>query len=254
MAMDDKTLIARISTGDKIQRGEELPSGYRSELMRLMVVFVDSQLAGAAGFADMINHGPGLRERRTAAQIVADRFDHAEKVLELLKDFNVEPRLYVASHSWAARLDRYVDLGTRRIGGDKRLNVFHYPLEGWVDALVLNVLMGTASSTQLSELRQASYAPLAEVMADIVKCEQAHARLGETGLQDAINHTGTGAAQAAVDYWYPRVAATFGRADSEHNARFQQYGLIKHSNDQRLTAWEGQVNDVLSRLGLAVPA
>ena len=100
MTIDDKTLIEHISKGEKIQRGEELPSGYRSELMRLMVVFVDSQLAGAAGFANMINHGPGLRERCTAAQIVADRFSHAEKVLELLKDFNVEPRLYVASHSW----------------------------------------------------------------------------------------------------------------------------------------------------------
>jgi len=254
MAMDDKALMERISNGETIQRGEELPKGFRSELMRLMVVFVDSQLAGAAGFANMINHGPGLRERRTAAQIVADRFDHAEKVLDLLKDFNVEPRLYVSSHAWASRLDRTVDLGNRRVGGDKRLNVFHYPLEGWVDALVLNTLMGTASSVQLGELRHASYAPLAEAMVEIVKSEQAHVEMGEKGLQDAIDHNGTAAAQAAVDYWYPRVAATFGRADSEHTARFKQYGLIKQSNDTRLTAWEGQVNDLLGRMGLAVPA
>ncbi|GGK66547.1 Phenylacetic acid catabolic protein [Amphritea balenae] len=254
MAMDEKTLIERISKGDKIQRGEALPASYRTELMRLMVVFVDSQLAGAAGFANMINCGPGLRERRTAAQIVADRFDHAEQVLDLLKDFNVEPRLYVSSHAWSSRLDRTIDLGNRRIGGDKRLNVFHYPLEGWVDALVLNALMGTASAVQLGELRHASYAPLAEAMVDIVKCEQSHVEMGEKGLQDAIDHNGLAGAQAAVDYWYPRVAATFGRSDSEHNGRFKLFGLIKLANDERLAAWEGQVNDMLGRLGLSTPS
>ncbi|GGK82361.1 Phenylacetic acid catabolic protein [Amphritea balenae] len=259
MAMDDKALlendlIERISKGDKIQQGETLPAGYRSELLRLMVVFVDSQLAGAAGFANMINFGPGLRERRNAAQIVADRFDHAEKVLDLLKEFNVEPRLYVSSHAWSSRLDRTIDLGNRRIGGDKRLNVFHYPIEGWVDALVLNMLMGTASVVQLGELRHASYAPLAAAMTDIVKSEQSHIEIGEKGLQDAIDHDGLAAAQAAVEYWYPRVAATFGRSDSEHTARFKQFGLMKQANDERQAAWEGQVNDILGRLGLETPA
>ncbi len=253
MAMDDKKLIERIANGEAIQRGEELSPAYRSELMRLMVVFVDSELAGAAGFADMINRGPGLRERQVAAQIVADKFHHADQVLELLKDFDVEPRLYVASHPWASRLDRFLDLGNRRIGGDKRLNVFHYPLEGWTDSLVMNCLMGAASYIQLKELRSCSYAPLAQVMADIADGEARHAELGERGLISAIDHNGTAAAQACVDYWYPRVAATFGRADSQHNERFRQFGLIKRTNEQRLNAWEGQVNDMLTRLGLSVP-
>ncbi|MBY4677156.1 Phenylacetic acid catabolic protein [Marinobacterium arenosum] len=251
--MDDKTLIDRIAKGEKIQQGEELSSGYRSELMRLMVVFADSELAGAAGFADMINYGPGLRERQVAAQIVADKFDHAEKVLNLLNEFGVNPGVYVASHSWAGRLSRSLDLGNRRIGGDKRLNVFHYPLEGWTDSLVMSSLMGAASTVQLKELRNCSYAPLAEVMDDIIKGEERHAELAERGLANIIDRDGTSAAQGCVDYWYPRVAATFGRADSEHNERFRRYGLLKQSNESRLNEWEGKVNDMLTRLGLVVP-
>jgi len=253
MAIDDKALIDRINKGEKIQRGEQLPASYRAELMRLMVVFVDSQLAGAAGFANVINHGPGLRERRTAAQIVADRFDHAEKVLELLKDFNVKPRLYVSSHAWASRLDRTVDLGSRRINGDKRLNVFHYPLEGWIDALVLNVLMGTASNIQLGELRQSSYAPLAEVMVEIINSEKSHVEKGLKGLKNSLNHDGAAAAQAAVNYWYPRVTATFGRSESEHNERVKQFGLMKQTNDSRQVDWENQVSKLLADLGLNTP-
>ncbi|MBY4678131.1 Phenylacetic acid catabolic protein [Marinobacterium arenosum] len=251
MTMDDKTLIERVAKGERIERGEELPAGYRSELMRLMVVFTDSELAGAAGFAEQINQGPGLRERQVAAQIVADKFDHAEKVLDLLQDFGVDPSLYVASHCWSARLSRALDLGNRRIGGDKRLNVFHYPLEGWTDSLVMNTLMGSASNIQLKELRQCSYAPLAELMQQIAQGEARHAELGERGLAATIERDGTSAAQAAVEYWYPRVAASFGRADSEHNDRFRRYGLLKHTNEYRLAQWQGQVDDMLTRLGLS---
>ena len=253
MAMDDKKLIERIANGEKIQAGEEISSGYRAELMRLMVVFVDSELSGAAGFAEQINEGPGLRERQVAAQIVADKFDHAEKVLTLLKEFGVDNRLYVASHAWEARLSRYLDLGNRRIGGDKRLNVFHYPLQGWTDALVMNALMAAASGIQLKELRNASYAPLADAMRAVAEGESRHAELGERGLLDLIDRNGTDAAQVAVEFWYPKVAATFGRSDSQHNDRFRAYGLITKTNDQRLNEWEGLVNDVLTRLGLTVP-
>lgn len=253
MAMDDKTLIDRIASGEKIQQGEALSSGYRAELMRLMVVFADSELAGAAGFANVINCGPGLRERQVAAQIVADKFDHAEKALNLLKEFGVNPATYVASHCWDARLSRTLDLGNRRIGGDKRLNVFHYPIQGWTDALVLSTLMGAASNVQLKELRDCSYAPLAAVMNDIIKGEERHAELGERGLANITDVEGTASAQGSVDYWYPRVAATFGRADSEHNRHFRDYGLVKQTNENRLTEWEGKVNDMLGRLGLSVP-
>ena len=44
--------------------------------------------------------------------------------------------------SWAARRNCSVYLGTRRIEGDMRLNVFDYPIYGWFDAVVLNLLMG----------------------------------------------------------------------------------------------------------------
>ena len=145
-----------------------MPNAYRNELMRLVVVFADSELAGADGFCPFINRGPGVRERIVAAKIVTEKYVHAEMALKRLEPFGVNPMLYVRSHAWDSRLDRNVDLGTRRIGGDKRLNVFHYPLEGWDDAIVFNMLMGQATSIQLAEMEQSSYLPLAETIAQIL--------------------------------------------------------------------------------------
>ncbi|MCP4330296.1 MAG: phenylacetic acid catabolic [Alphaproteobacteria bacterium] len=251
----DAALVKRIADGAVIAAPEDVSPGYRAEIMRLMVVLVDSELAGAAGFAEQINHAPGMRERVTAARIVAEKFAHAEIVLELLRPFGVNPELYVKSHAWNARINRAVDLGMRRSGGDKRLNVFHYPLEGWIDAIAMNMLMGSASSIQLAELLDCSYKPLADAMAEIVGREAEHASLGEIGLVQAIDRdANTTPAQGSVDYWYRRVAHTFGRTDSDRFELYRDFGLRRHSNSEMLDAWKDDVAPRLVKLGLEVPA
>ena len=93
-----------------------------------------------------------------------------------------------------------------------RLNVFHYPIQGWIDSVVLNFLMGRASVIQIDELAGCSYQPFADAMTQILPVEQRHAELGEAGLRKAMaaGHDPTDA-QASVNYWYRRVADTFGR-------------------------------------------
>lgn len=255
MHKEDKPLVGRIAAGEKLTAESTLPAGYRSELMRLMVVFVDSELAGAAGFCPFINSAPGLRERIMAAKIVAEKYVHAEMVLNLLRPFGVEPQLYVASHPWDARLSRDLDLGTRRIGGDKRLNVFHYPLEGWEDAVMFNMLMGSATAIQLAELQDCSYQPLADAIAAILPRERQHTALGETGAAQAIASRGKrSSAQAAMEYWYPRVAATFGRTDSVNAAQYMRYGLRRRDNAAMLADWTTQTAAAAKRLRLKIPS
>lgn len=253
MPKDDAALIERIAAGDKLTEEAELPAPYRAELMRLMTIFVDSELAGAAGFVAFINSAPGMRERTVAATIVSQKFAHAEQVLGLMQRFGVAPTLYVREHAWEARLNRAVDLGNRRVGGDKRLNIFHYPLEGWVDAVAMNFAMGMATAVQLGDLPDCSYAPLAQAMAPIVEREREHAVLGEKGLEQAIERGNGTAAQVAIDYWYPRVLATFGRLDTDHVALYQRYGLRRGSNAELAARWQQDMATRLPALGLAVP-
>ncbi|TRZ98850.1 MAG: phenylacetic acid catabolic [Rhodocyclaceae bacterium] len=271
MQKQDKDFLERIAAGQRVVRrdlasddapqgdllrcaGKPVPTDYRSELMRLVVVFADSELAGAAGFCPFINRGPGVRERIVAAKIVTEKYVHAEMALKLIEPFGVNLLLYVRSHAWDSRLDRHIDLGTRRIGGDKRLNVFHYPLEGWEDAVVFNMLMGAATALQLAEMAQSSYTPLAEAIAQILPREQEHAQLGEGGVRQAIERSANRVAvQAAVNYWHPRVIATFGRVDSDHAAVYMQYGLRRRSSAEMLSDWKAQSAAALKRLGIAVP-
>ena len=122
-----------LEEGGVLSSPDNAPPRYRGELLRLMASFVDSELAGSAGFADTINDAPGIQERISAARIVLEKADHAGLVLKIMETFGADGGRYAVHHTWSARLARGADIGAVRQGGDMRLSVFHYPIEGWID-------------------------------------------------------------------------------------------------------------------------
>jgi ring-1,2-phenylacetyl-CoA epoxidase subunit PaaA len=252
--VDEESLVHFVAGGGRLSAPDNVTPRYRGELMRLMAIFVDSEMAGASGFADCINLAPGLKERIIATRIVFDKFNHARRVLDLMEQYCANTAQKVGAQPCATRLDRSDNLGTRRTDGDMRLNVFHYPINGWVDAVVMNCLMGQATVVQLDELTRGSYQPLADALADILPIEKRHAELGEQGLTAALErgHDRTDA-QASVNYWYPRVADTFGSSTSDHFVQHRKYGLRQKGREELTTQWQSLVHPLLSRLGLGVP-
>ena len=240
-----------LAQGGVLSSPANVPPRYRGELLRLMATFVDSELAGSAGFADTINDAPGIKQRIAAARIVLEKTDHAERVLNVMGTFGADTARYAVHHPWAARVARDADLGASRQGGDMRLSVFHYPLQGWVDAVVMNVLMGRAVGIQLAEFSNVSYAPLAEVFREIAPREARHAELGQEGLIRIVStEEGRKAARASVDFWKPRVAASFGQAGSARFETLKRFGLRRRPNEALLADWTAEVDAMLSTLRL----
>jgi ring-1,2-phenylacetyl-CoA epoxidase subunit PaaA len=224
---------------------------YRGELMRLMATFVDSELSGSAGFADRINDAPGIKERIAAARIVLEKSDHAERVLKIMGEFGADTARYAVHRPWGARLSRDAELGPQRHGGDMRLSVFHYPLQGWADAVVFNVLMGAAVGVQLEEFSHISYAPLAEEFYAIAPRERRHAELGIEGLRKIVD-SAAGRAQAkdSADYWSPRVSESFGVAGSARFETLKRFGLRHRQNQELRVAWRSRIDALLGELKL----
>jgi 1,2-phenylacetyl-CoA epoxidase catalytic subunit len=241
-----------LAQGGKLTSPENAPPRYRGELMRLMAIFVDSELAGAAGFADVINEGPGLKERIAASRIVMEKLDHAERVLALMGEFGADVSRYATYHPWTERVAREADAGALPRGRDMRLPVFHYPLEGWADAVVMNVLMGQATVIQLGELEGVSYQPLAEAFRAILPREQRHMELGLEGLRKlAAQPEILPGLEASVTYWHSRVAASFGSAASGRFETQRRFGLRQTSNTELAQRWKREVESRLAEVGLA---
>jgi 1,2-phenylacetyl-CoA epoxidase catalytic subunit len=241
-----------LAQGGVLTSPANVPARYRGELLRLMATFVDSELAASAGFADTINDAPGITARIAAARITLEKADHAERVLKLMGDFGADEGRYAVHHPWADRLPRDATLRQARHGGDMRLAVFHYPLEGWTDAVAMNVLQGLATSVTLDELGRVSYAPLAEVFRAIAPRERRHTELGTAGLAAiATAEGGRAAARAAIAYWQPKVADSFGTANSARFETLKRFGLRHRPNEALLADWNAEVARTLAPLGLA---
>lgn len=251
MTSDTMSIERYLAEGGKLSAPENVPPRYRAELMKLMASFVDSSLAGAAGFADVINAGPGIKERIAAAKIVLEKTDHADRVLRIMAGFGTDTARYANAHPWAARLPRDADIGSQRSDQDMRLAVFNYPLAGWADAVVMNLLMGLAVGVQLEEMSRISYQPLAEVFREVAPRERRHTELAVEGLERLITEGETSALQTSVTYWHPRVAASFGQEHSDKFERLQRLGLRHTPNAALRTRWQDEATSVLSQLGLS---
>lgn len=247
----DMSIEDYLASGGKLTSPGNVPPRYRAELMRLMAIFVDSELAGAAGFADAINAGPGVKERMAAARIVLEKTHHAEKVLRIMGEFGAATDRYVDHHPWTERLPRDAAPGDKRPNADMRLPVFNYPLNGWTDAVVMNLLMGLAADVQLADYAGLSYQPLAEIFREIRPVEKRHAELALEGLKERPHDAAT--VQASVDYWWPKVVASFGIGDTGRDAQLRNFGLRKSTNAQLHDAWADIASATLKDLSFTPP-
>ncbi len=248
------SLEAYLARGGVLTSPDNASPRYRGELMRLMASFVDSSLAGSAGFADAINDAPGVKERIAAARIVLEKTDHAERVLRIMGDFGADETRYARRHPWAERLARDADIGAPRHVGDMRLNVFRYPLDGWTDAVTMNALMGAAVVIQLGDLVRVSYQPLAEAFRFILPRETRHAELGVEGLRKILADPAERASvETSLAYWAPRVAASFGAMKPERFEALRRFGIRHEPNAALLAAWRARCAEILGEFGLAPP-
>src|SRR5690625_1900548 len=119
-----------------------------------------------------------------------------------------------------------------------RLPVFYYPLQSWVDAVVMNVLQGLAAQVQLAELAQVSYTPFAESIRAIQPGEKEHLEQGIEALKDILHHSEHHAeVQDSVKYWQDKVAAGFSQAHPERYEMGSKFGIRHTTNERMLAQW-----------------
>lgn len=111
-----------------------------------------------------------------------------------------------------------------------RLSVFHYPIEGWTDAVAMNLPMGRATMIRLDEFARVSCQPLGEAFRAILPRETRHAELGEEGLRRIVADQG-------------------GRGPARFEAA-HRFGLRQTMNEDLLERWRGDVGALLSDIGL----
>jgi ring-1,2-phenylacetyl-CoA epoxidase subunit PaaA len=250
-------LLARVAGGERIEAGEEMSQAYRDQLVHLMTMQADSELAGAYGYVPWIMKAPTVEEKLVVAQIVKDETRHAKVMYDLLAELGFDVTGHVRPHdeAFARRVeDPDADLGTARLGTDKRVNIFYYPIDTWADFVMFNFCMDRGAGHQLEDVRHCSYGPWRRAVEGIFKEEKMHIRHGELWVRRLAEDPATRAsAERAFHKWFVRTMNIFGRPGSTRNRLYRELRLKLRDNDEVRRAFAAEVRALVEPLGWAMP-
>src|ERR1035437_1237177 len=226
-------LLAKIGAGQKIETVEEMTDEYREHLINLMMMQADSELAGCYGYVPLIQKAPTIEEKFAVSNIVRDEMRHALAMYNLLERVGVDIETHIARHDYTSRgAESNDNIGDKRLGEDKRVNIFYYPIDSWYDFIMFNFCMDRGAGHQLEDVRHCSYGPWAREIEKIFKEEMMHVAHGNYWVKKLAENPQTKPElQAALDVWYIRTMNIFGRPGSRRNALYQSYRLKLRDND-----------------------
>ena len=251
-----REMLAKIETGTRLESPAEMTAEYRDNLIHLMTMQADSELAGGYGYVPWITKAPTVEEKHVVAQIVKDELRHAAVMYGLLADLGFDVESHVRRHdeAFTMRVDDKADIGTARITADKRVNIFYYPIETWADFIFFNFCMDRGAGHQLEDVRVCSYGPWVRAIEGIFKEEKFHIRHGEFWVKRLAEDPAThDEAQATFDKWFVRTMNIFGRPGSAKNQLYRKLRLKFRDNDAVRQAFETEIRGLCEKLDLTVP-
>src|SRR5437762_1254136 len=231
-----RELMAKVESGVRIESVQEMTDEYRENLIHLLTMQADSELAGGYGYVSWIAKAPTVEEKHVVAQIVKDELRHAAVMYGLLADlgFDVDSHVKIHDDVFTMRIDASAaEIGTKRITSDKRVNIFYYPIDTWQDFIFFNFCMDRGAGHQLEDARHCSYGPWVRAIEGIFKEEKFHIRHGEYWVKKLAEDPATrDEAQATFAKWYVRTMNIFGRPGSPKNVLYRRYRLKLRDNDE----------------------
>ncbi|MHB8571504.1 MAG: 1,2-phenylacetyl-CoA epoxidase subunit PaaC [Candidatus Dormibacteria bacterium] len=255
MAATDAELAARLERGEKVWKPEEMSDEYKEHLQNLMLMQADSELAGAFGYVPWIMKAPSTAEMLAVSTIAKDEIRHARVMYKLLTELGVDVEARVQSYDYTLRVGQDLELGSAAYdSGDKRVNIFYYPINTWFDYVMFNFCMDRGAGHQLEDVRDCSYGPWMRVMEGIFKEEDMHIAHGDAWVErlskDPKTHDAT---QEALDRWFPRTMNIFGKANSPKNKIYRRLGLKARDNQEVRDTFANEVYARCDEYGLRHP-
>jgi ring-1,2-phenylacetyl-CoA epoxidase subunit PaaA len=251
----EEQMLAKISAGQKLESINDMTDDYRDNLTNLMTMQADSELAGCYGYMPWIQKAPNIEEKFAVSNIVRDEMRHALAMYGLLEKVGVDIEAHMGQHNYTSRDAGATDnIGEKRLGSDKRVNIFYYPIDTWYDFIMFNFCMDRGAGHQLEDVRQCSYGPWAREIERIFKEELMHVAHGNYWVKKLAEKPETKEPlQEALDRWYLRTMNIFGRPGSSRNALYRKYRLKIRDNDEVRQAFHDEVLALTAQWGLTLP-
>ncbi len=250
----EERMLEKLHKGESIESIDDMSDEYYDHLTNLMLQQADSELAGGFGYVPWIMKAPTTEEMLIVSNIVRDEVRHARAMYRLLEDAQFGVDDWVEKMDFTYRVDSKENLGSQRAASDKRVNIFYYPIDIWADFIAFNFLMDRGAGHQLEDVKHSTYGPWRREIDRIFKEEMTHIAHGDYWVKKlALDSKRKDEIQDALNRWWPRVMAIFGRPGSKKNKRYRELGLKKRDNDDVRQTFAKEVREKTDAWRLTLP-
>ncbi|WP_313695697.1 Phenylacetic acid catabolic protein [Halorarum halobium] len=223
--------------------GDDMPEEYRTAATRMIQFHANSEVMGGYLDKEFTRHAPSLDRKLANTAKVQDEVGHAQLLYRAAETLGVKTREEM--------------LEELRVGKGKFLNCFHYPVDSWYEAPMIDFFVDGGAMRRQATLKNTSWTPYAHAMDKVCFEEGFHVKHGESILRELMR--GSKATrertQETFDEWWPRILQFFGPTNDEstHDDFAQQVGLKTVSNDELRNSFLNMYVPKAEKYGLEIP-
>lgn len=239
---NSRTLEERVQDGEIIEDPDELTPEYKNLMIGMLQAAGNVEFMGAFSEGHWLQNTPDYQTKLAFTAKIQDEIGHAQmqwRVAESLgaDRWEMKEKLMKGETTWGAPL--------------------HYPVEEWLDVVMIALTIDTAASHILHQLQQSSYGPLRRQMRRNCREEEFHTRWGQH--MAAKHATGSKAQQEALqeafERWWPRSIRFFGKfSQTDHvEERLKELRIRPATSDEIRQNFLDKHVPTFRKLGLEIP-
>ncbi|WP_277553816.1 Phenylacetic acid catabolic protein [Halobaculum limi] len=222
---------------------DDMPEEYRKAATRMIQFHANSEVMGGYLDKEFTRHAPSLDRKLANTAKVQDEIGHAQLLYRAAETLGVKTR------------DEMLD--ELQNGEGKFLNCFHYPVDSWYEAPMIDFFVDGGAMRRQATLKSTSWTPYAHAMDKVCFEEGFHVKHGESILRELMR--GSKATQERTqetfEEWWPRILQFFGPTNdkSTHNDFAMDVGLKTVSNDELRNSFLNLYVPKAEKYGLEIP-
>ncbi|GGL65237.1 Phenylacetic acid catabolic protein [Halocalculus aciditolerans] len=222
---------------------DDLPEEYRKAATRMIQFHANSEVMGGYLDKEFTRHAPSIDRKLANTAKVQDEIGHAQLLYRAAETLGVKTREQM--------------LNELKEGEGKFLNCFHYPVDSWYEAPMIDFFVDGGAMRRQATLKSTSWTPYAHAMDKVCFEEGFHVKHGESILRELMQ--GSKATQERVqetfETWWPRILQFFGPTNDEsvHDDFAQSVGLKTATNDELRNSFLNMYIPKAEKYGLKIP-
>lgn len=212
------------------------PAEYQQAVRKIVVSHAVNELFGAQVFDEpAIALAPSPYAKWLTCRVAMEEYGHHVRFRDLGADIGIPAEEMTAD-------------------AKSPLSIFDFELTSWAEFCVIKLLADFAEILQVEDLATCSFHPLRNLARMTMPEEQFHCQFGMDFCRELCRTPeGKAAVQDAINRYYPRLPAFFGRPGSANNAIYRKWGIKRRSNEAMREDYIARAHKMVEELGLTLP-